>query len=110
MGSTQFSENSGMGRTTLTPSIAIPAPSNGASSVGGNSGIQKMSNLPSLLDSSGQLTAAGRISLPPEMRPSVTVNIGIAGDPEATARAIVDTVNNSNYRGTGGANRFVYLD
>ena len=36
----------------------------------------------------------------------VTVNIGIAGDPEATARTIVDVMNDSNYRGTGGANNF----
>ena len=36
----------------------------------------------------------------------VTVNIGVAGDPEATARTIVDVMNNSNYRGTGGANNF----
>ena len=40
----------------------------------------------------------------------VTVNIGVAGDPEATARTIVDVMNNSNYRGTGGANNFVRGD
>jgi hypothetical protein len=33
----------------------------------------------------------------------ITVNIGVAGDPEATARVIVDSLNNSFYRGTRGA-------
>lgn len=35
--------------------------------------------------------------------PNITVNIGVAGDPEATARTIVNTINDSYYRGTGGA-------
>jgi hypothetical protein len=34
---------------------------------------------------------------------NITVNIGVAGDPEATARVLVDTLNNSFYRGTRGA-------
>jgi len=33
----------------------------------------------------------------------ITVNIGVAGDPEATARVLVDTLNSSFYRGTRGA-------
>jgi hypothetical protein len=33
----------------------------------------------------------------------ITVNIGVAGDPEATARVIVESLNNSFYRGTRGA-------
>jgi len=38
-------------------------------------------------------------------RPSVTVNFnGVTTDPEGTARVLVDTLNNSFYRGTGGAN------
>ena len=37
-------------------------------------------------------------------RPSVTVNFnGVTTDPEGTARVLVDTLNNSYYRGTGGA-------
>ena len=35
--------------------------------------------------------------------PPITVNIGVAGDPEATARVIVENLNNSFYRGTRGA-------
>lgn len=34
---------------------------------------------------------------------NVTVNIGVAGDPEGTARTIVDVLNRSYARGTGGA-------
>jgi hypothetical protein len=37
---------------------------------------------------------------------TVTVNIGVVGDPEAAARTITDVMNNSYYRGTGGANAF----
>ena len=38
-------------------------------------------------------------------QPSITVNFnGITTDPEGTARVLVDTLNNSFYRGTGGAN------
>jgi len=37
-------------------------------------------------------------------QPSITVNFnGITTDPEGTARVLVDTLNNSYYRGTGGA-------
>lgn len=34
----------------------------------------------------------------------ITINVSGAIDPEGTARTIVDTLNNSFYRGTGGAN------
>jgi hypothetical protein len=34
----------------------------------------------------------------------ITINVNGAIDPEGTARTIVDTLNNSYYRGTGGAN------
>jgi hypothetical protein len=38
-------------------------------------------------------------------QPSVVVNFnGVTTDPEGTARILVDTLNNSFYRGTGGAN------
>jgi len=37
-------------------------------------------------------------------KPNVTVNFnGVTTDPEGTARVLVDTLNNSYYRGTGGA-------
>ena len=39
--------------------------------------------------------------------PTIVVNVNGAIDPEGTARTIVDTLNNSFYRGTGGANNLV---
>jgi hypothetical protein len=40
-------------------------------------------------------------------QPNITVNVNGAIDPESTARQIYDLVNNSFYRGTGGALNFV---
>jgi hypothetical protein len=42
-------------------------------------------------------------------RASTTINVNVTGsiDPERTAREIVDTLNNSYYRGTGGAGALV---
>jgi hypothetical protein len=40
-------------------------------------------------------------------QPSLVVNVNGAIDPERTARQIYDLVNNSFYRGTGGALNFV---
>lgn len=39
---------------------------------------------------------------------NITVNVSGAIDPEGTARTIVNTLNNSFYRGTGGADGFIY--
>jgi hypothetical protein len=40
-----------------------------------------------------------------------TVNLTVNGaiDPESTARTIVNTLNDSTYRGTNGASNLVYL-
>ena len=38
--------------------------------------------------------------------PNVTVNMGVVGDPEAAARAVVGIINDSYYRGTGGAGNY----
>ena len=40
---------------------------------------------------------------PDENGSNITVNIGVAGDPEGTAREIIKVLNNSFTRGTGGA-------
>jgi hypothetical protein len=44
-------------------------------------------------------------------RVGTTINLTVTGafDKEGTARTIVDTLNNSTYRGTGGASNLVYL-
>jgi len=62
-----------------------------------------MRDMPPIIDANGELTARGRRNLPPEMQQNVTVNIGVAGNPEATARVITETLNDSFYRGTRGA-------
>jgi hypothetical protein len=36
-----------------------------------------------------------------------TINIGVVGDPESAARTIIDVMNNSSLRGTGGAGAFI---
>lgn len=41
--------------------------------------------------------------------PTIVVNVNGAIDPEGTARTIVDTLNNSYYRGTGGATNLVSI-
>lgn len=65
--------------------------------------INGMRDMPALFTSSGELTSRGLRNLPPESTGNITVNIGVAGDPEATARVIVESLNNSFYRGTRGA-------
>jgi hypothetical protein len=40
-------------------------------------------------------------------QPNITVNVSGAIDAEGTARTIVNTLNNSFYRGTGGAGNLV---
>ena len=35
--------------------------------------------------------------------PNISVNIGVAGDPEGVAREVIKVINNSYIRGTGGA-------
>jgi hypothetical protein len=40
-------------------------------------------------------------------QPTINVTVNGAIDPEGTARTIVDTLNNSYYRGTGGAGNLV---
>lgn len=39
---------------------------------------------------------------------NLTVNQGIVGDPEAAARSVVDVLNRSFFRGTGGANALLF--
>lgn len=55
----------------------------------------------------GQDTTAAFGESTPGVPMYLTVNQGIVGDPESAARAVVDVVNRSFFRGTGGANAFV---
>ena len=38
---------------------------------------------------------------------NATINMGLVGDPESAARAVVDALNQSTYRGTGGSSNLV---
>jgi hypothetical protein len=40
-------------------------------------------------------------------RANVTVNMGVVGDPESAARTVIDILNKSQARGTGGAGLLV---
>ena len=90
---------------------------NGFSSTGGTlPGMEKIPefvkppafyNLPTINeDDAGELARLRRRGAMLANPSSITVNIGVAGDPESVARTVVDTVNDSFYRGTGGAGRF----
>ena len=107
--------------TIKTPSVVVPstggtvvpsmvgssaaAASSAASSVSQNIGVSGVSGYAMALNrnSNDALLAAGQF----QRATSITVNMGVVGDPESAARTIVDVVNNGYYRGTGGASNFV---
>jgi hypothetical protein len=67
-------------------------------------GVMAASNQPFAFGTSGVNTNTLAGILAASNKPSVTVNFnGVTTDPEGTARVLVDTINNSYYRGTGGA-------
>jgi hypothetical protein len=67
-------------------------------------GVMAASNQPFAFGTSGVNTNSLAGILAASSKPSVTVNFnGVTTDPEGTARVLVDTLNNSYYRGTGGA-------
>jgi hypothetical protein len=67
-------------------------------------GVMAASNQPFAFGTSGVNTNTLAGIMAASAKPSVTVNFnGITTDPEGTARVLVDTLNNSFYRGTGGA-------
>jgi hypothetical protein len=67
-------------------------------------GIEAASNQAFAFGTSGVNTNTLAGIMAASSRPSVTVNFnGVTTDPEGTARVLVDTLNNSYYRGTGGA-------
>ena len=67
-------------------------------------GVMAASNQPFAFGTSGVNTNTLAGILAASSKPNVTVNFnGVSTDPEGTARVLVDTLNNSFYRGTGGA-------
>ena len=88
--------------------LAVPGPEffgGGAINTGQNNygGLAPASNINTGSSNYGGLGGAGQAG---GGGTAVTVNIGVVGDPEAAARTITDVMNNSYYRGTGGANAF----
>jgi len=68
-------------------------------------GIEAASNRAFAFGTSGVNTNTLAGIMAASAQPSVVVNFnGVTTDPEGTARILVDTLNNSFYRGTGGAN------
>ena len=81
------------------PKITVPSSSTGIATAAASAA--KASTSPITIAGS----AADRASAFSEVY--VTVNQGIVGDPEAAARSVVDVLNRSFYRGSGGANALV---
>lgn len=121
--STGSSSASGVGANISLPSLgAIPTVSSGSSTAG--SVASKVTSNLNLADQTNALLAAqaananngASINTPQGVLnklgamdgvPQVVVNVSGAIDPEGTARTIVNTLNSSFYRGTGGAGGLV---
>jgi hypothetical protein len=100
--------------TTSVPSIpSISAPSAGATTSSGGGGVATAAK-------TAAFATAGLAAIPSnfnvagfrageERDRGTTINVNVSGavDKEGTARTIVDTLNNSYYRGTGGAGNLV---
>jgi hypothetical protein len=94
--------------TTTIPKISAPSGGTTATSSGGGvSTAAKVAATAAAATSSGIGSFdAGRFRMGEEKdRAGTTINLTVTGafDKEGTARTIVDTLNNSYYRGTGGA-------
>jgi hypothetical protein len=89
------SSGGGGGATVVKPVAAAAASSS-----------QAAADLAAIQQRNFDLSAArytGQAQAYAAMANNVTVNIGVAGDPEGAARAIVDVLNSSYTRGSGGA-------
>jgi hypothetical protein len=97
--------------TTTIPKIAVPNVTGGSTAGGGGGGVASVvtstaaaavasNNVVSSNFNPGSFRAAEAASM------GTTINLTVTGalDKEGTARTIVETLNNSFYRGTGGAN------
>jgi hypothetical protein len=88
------------------PAIAVPTTSAGIASATSSAAVASSYAAGSYYDPmSGNTPDANPYSSP---NISVTVNQGIVGDPEAAARTVVDVLNRSFFRGTGGANALLF--
>jgi hypothetical protein len=119
----KVSSSGSVGSTSL-PSVPVPsgagsvpssvgssagAASTAASGISSNIGVGGISGYAQALAAMGAGAAGAGGQGFGTNSGGVNVYMGVVGDPEAAARVIVDTVNNSSYRGTGGANNFVLV-
>jgi hypothetical protein len=87
------------------PTIAVPTTSIGVATAA--SSAAAASSIP-LSPSVAQVGALGGLAAGVVAGVNITVNQGIVGDPEAAARTVVDVLNRSFFRGTGGANALLF--
>lgn len=91
--------------TFTTPKISTPTSSSGISTASSSAGAAAAGSSSIVAGATeGARILAGLPSMPSN---AITVNVSGAIDPEGTARTIVNTLNNSFYRGTGGAGGLV---
>jgi hypothetical protein len=103
-----FSGTMPNGASFSTPTVTVPAGISGASTGGGSTGnglataaaaaASVANNIVSGSFNAGSFRTAEAASM------GTTINLTVTGafEPEGTARTIIDTLNNSYYRGTGG--------
>jgi hypothetical protein len=96
---------------STTPTIKVPAAPTTTTPGSSGSGISTAARSASVAAAASTAAIVSRGSGRSDSAASVTltVNQGIVGDPESAARAVVDVVNQSFFRGTGGANAFVMV-
>ncbi len=97
--------------TTSVPSIpSISAPSGGGTTVSGSGGVSTAAKAATVAAAASSNVVSsnfnpGRFREAEAATSGTTINLTVTGafDREGTARTIVETLNNSYYRGTGGA-------
>ena len=89
-------------KIVVDPSIAAASAKAAEASKNLNAVLDKMAGGVPTFDPAGVRAAEER-----DRRTTINLNVSGAIDPEGTARTIVDTLNNSYYRGTNGATNLV---
>ena len=96
------------GQTSTTPTISVPTGITGGSTGGGSTGGGLATAAAAAASAANNIVSgsfnAGRFRTAEAASMGTTINLTVTGafEPEGTARTIIDTLNNSYYRGTGG--------
>ena len=90
-------------KAPTAPTITVPSVSTTGISGAASSAVATRAAASGAVVSGGGFTDSQNAA-----RISLTVNQGIVGDPEAAARSVVDVLNRSFFRGTGGANALLF--